>query len=416
MRTDGFVLGVNYWPRRKAMTWWSDFDPDEVREEFGVIAELGLDVVRIFLLWDDWQPAPDAVSTRCLDHLAEVCDAAAERELGLDVTFFTGHMSGPNWAPAWLLTDDPPEPGPAPRTVISGGRRVDAAYRNPFHDPVALHAAELLLRTVVGRFHGHPAIWMWNLGNEPDLFAWPRSAAAGRAWVRHMRDVIREVDTAHPVTCGLHVESLVQDNGLRVHDVFTETAVAVMHAYPMYLDWARDPLDPDLVPFTCALTEALAGKPVLMDEWGGCTAAPGEPSHVTSWHDGRRERSQFMASEEDLADYVGAVLPRLVEAGATGAMLWCFADYAPHLWSQPPCDEAQHERFFGLVRPDGSLKPHAQRLRAFAAQRPQLRPARRRVTLDVTPEAYYADPAGHARRLYRAYLGGAGGADGDGAA
>ena len=29
-----FTLGVNYWPRRKAMYWWTDFDAGEVREEF----------------------------------------------------------------------------------------------------------------------------------------------------------------------------------------------------------------------------------------------------------------------------------------------------------------------------------------------------------------------------------------------
>ncbi len=31
--TDPFILGVNYWPRKKAMYWWSDFDAGEVREE-----------------------------------------------------------------------------------------------------------------------------------------------------------------------------------------------------------------------------------------------------------------------------------------------------------------------------------------------------------------------------------------------
>ncbi|MFU8888010.1 MAG: glycoside hydrolase 5 family protein [Trueperaceae bacterium] len=408
MRDDAFVLGVNYWPRRKAMGWWADFDAEEVRSEFAVIADLGLDVVRVFLLWDDWQPTPDTVSEACLTNLGLTLDAAAEVGLCLDVTFFTGHMSGPNWAPGWLLRAGPPDPGPAPRTVVSGGRRVQLAYRNPFHDPEAWRAAEKLLRAVVGRYRDHPAVWLWNLGNEPDLFAWPASPADGRAWVRRMATVIRELDPRHPITCGLHVESLLQDNGLRVSDVFAETDVAVMHGYPMYADWARGPLDPDYVPFTCALTTALSGKPTLMEEWGGCTAAPGEPSHVMRWSYGGAERAQFMASEDDLADYVAAVLPRLVEVGATGALLWCFADYAEALWERPPCDEAQHERFFGLVRPDGSLKPHAEAVRTFARPRPRVRPANRRVDLDVTPEAYYADPAGHARRLYAAYLADAG--------
>ena len=55
--------------------------------------------------------------------------------------------------------------------MVSGGRVVDGSYRNPFHDPEAIAAERLLLETVVGEYRDHPAIWMWNLGNEPDLFA-----------------------------------------------------------------------------------------------------------------------------------------------------------------------------------------------------------------------------------------------------
>lgn len=402
-----FVLGVNYWPRRKAMYWWSDFDAGEVREEFALLAELGMNVVRLFLLWDDFQPTPDAVSSECLRHLTTVCDIAAEVNLGLDVTFFTGHMSGPNWSPRWLLAQDVAPPADWVRQVVSGGQVVDSLYRNPFHDPVALAAARLLLRTVVTELRSHPAIWMWNLGNEPDLFAIPNSADAGKAWVQAMTQLIRSLDPDHPVTCGLHVASLHQDNGLRVHEVFDATDVAVMHAYPMYLSWARHNLDPDLVPFTCAMVTALSGKPTLMEEWGGCTNLPGQPSEVWEWMAYGQPRQQFMASEEDFAAYVGAVLPKLVEVGATGSLLWCFADYIPELWDRPPCDAngAKHERHFGLVRPDGSLKPHAEVIRRFAATKPTVKTEDvRRVDLDITPEAYYQNPTGHLVRLYEQYL------------
>ena len=100
---DSFRLGVNYWPRRKAMYWWPEFDRGEVAEEFDVMASLGISVVRVFLLWDDWQPSSDSVSSERLRDLGVVLDLAAERDLGLDITFFTGHMSGPNWSPGWLL-------------------------------------------------------------------------------------------------------------------------------------------------------------------------------------------------------------------------------------------------------------------------------------------------------------------------
>jgi len=403
MEREPFVLGVNYWPRRKAMYWWSDFDAAEVLEEFTVIRDLGLSLARIFLLWEDWQPAPDQVSAQALEHLEQVCEIATSLGLQLDVTFFTGHMSGPSWAPGWMLRQDQPVP-PRIRQVVSGGKPVKCGYANPFTDAETVGAAELLLRTVVGRFKDHEAIGLWNLGNEPDLFAWPPSAAAGRAWVRRMAGLIREIDAVHPVTCGLHSKNLLEDNGLRVHDVFAEVDVAVMHGYPMYIDWAAGPLDPEFVPYLCALTSALCGKPTLAEEFGGCTEARGRPSSAWRWTSYGQPREQFMASEGEFAQYLERVLLNLVEVGATGAMLWCYADYVPELYERPPCKESRHERNFGLVRPDGSLKPHAKVIQRFAATNPVVQAARRSVTLDLAPEAYYQAPLAHAKRLYRTFL------------
>jgi hypothetical protein len=74
--------------------------------------------------------------------------------------------------------------------------------------------------------------------------------------------------------------------------------LAVMHSYPMYVGWMRNPLDPDYVPFTCAVVSALCGKPTLMEEFGGCTAPPGAPSQIWNWQAYGKPRTQFMASEE----------------------------------------------------------------------------------------------------------------------
>jgi endo-1,4-beta-mannosidase len=389
--SDPFVLGVNYQPRRKALYWWQDFDAGEVREEFALLRDLGLTKVRIFLLWDDFQPAPDQVSPRALADLRTVADLAAEHGLGLDVTFFVGHASGPNWPPRWLLGEPAVR---SPRPIATGGQLADRGYRSLFTDPVALSAARLLLSTVVTRLRDHPGVWMWSLGNESDLFAWPPDHHAGRAWVRAMVALIHDLDPTRPVTCGLHVDSLHRDNGLRVNEVFAETDVAEMHTCPMYSDWARHPLDPNFVPYSCAVVEALCGKPVLMEEWGGCTTPPGEPSQTWEWEGYRGPMRQFMASEEDMTAYVEAVLPRLVAVGATGAMLWCFADAATELWDRPPYQHWRHERFFGLVRPDGSLKPHAEVMRRFAATQPRVaRPPA--VKLEpIDGDAYYRDPKG----------------------
>lgn len=396
-----FILGVNYWPRRKAMYWWTSFDAGEVRDEFALIHELGLNAIRIFLLWDDFQPAPDTVSKECLAHLETVCDIAAASNLKLDITFFTGHMSGPNWSPRWLLGT------PRANTthqVVSQQRVVESGYRNPFTDEIALRAEKRLLRTVVGALKQHPAIWMWNLGNEPDLFAHPPTHDMGRAWVREMKNVIRELDDAHPITCGLHADSLLQDNGLRVSDVFAETDVAVMHAYPMYAPWARGPLDEWFVPYTCAVTNALCRKPVLMQEFGGCTALRGENSQTWAWTSYGKPREQFMASEEALAEYVAATLRNLHTIGVTGALLWCFADYVPELWNRPPCFESRHERFFGLVRPDGSLKPHALEIQKFAATQPRVQEIPAWAKLQMDADAYYQNPQQQLVETYPRFL------------
>ena len=402
-----FTLGVNYWPRHKAMYWWSNFDEGEVREEFATIKEIGMKVVRLFLLWDDFQPEPTSVSKEAVDNLVRVADAATDHGLGLDVTFFTGHMSGPNWSPRWLLGGDLP---PAAhqnwlRDVVSVGGITDKGYRNMFHDEMALNAERLLLKTVVTALKDHPAIWMWNLGNEPDLFAWPNSSDEGAAWVKEMVELIKSIDPNHPVTIGLHGDGIHRDNGLRIDKVYAHTDVAVMHSYPMYTPWSRKPLDPDFVPFTCALVAALAGKPVLMEEFGGCTALPGESTYVMKWIETNgRDHEQFMASEEDFAEFLSLTIPKLQDSGATGAMLWCYADYVPELWDLPPCQNSQHERFFGLVRPDGSFKPHAKLIQEFAKSNPQVKPIPDYAKLTVNADEFYADPLPHLVDLYKQYL------------
>jgi len=400
-----FTLGINYWPRKKAMYWWSNFDAGEVREEFAIIKSVGMNVVRFFLLWDDFQPEPTMVAKDKLDHLVKVADIAAEIGLGIDLTFFTGHMSGPNWSPAWLMGgSDHPYPG-LKKEIVSRGNVTQNGYRNMFHDEVALNASRLLLSTVVATLKDHPAIWMWNLGNEPDLFAWPHTSDEGALWVKEMVSLIKSIDPKRPVTIGLHGDGLHKDNGLRIDKVYAHTDVAVMHSYPMYTSWARQNLDPDFVPFTCAVTAALAGKPVLMEEFGGCTAQPGEPSHIMKWTETTgREREQFMAGEEDFAEFLSLTIPKLQDSGATGAMLWCYADYVPELWHLPPCQNYQHERWFGLVRPDGSLKPHAKVIQEFAKTKPQVKPIPDYAKLTIDPEDYYNDPEGHLVNLYQKYL------------
>lgn len=400
-----FLLGVNYWPRRKAMYWWEQFDEGEVRDEFACIRDLGLTHVRVFLLWESFQPAPDQVRASALRDPRTVCDVAAELGLAVEVTFFTGHMSGPTWAPPWLIDRRRPSL-PGQRQVVTLGSAAGAP--RPVHDiyatPFVVAAEDRLLRSGCRALLDHPAVWGWSLGNEPDLFCRRRDAETGRRWVRDRRAVVRSIDPGGPVLVGLYSLNLEADVGFRLEKVAAETDLSVMHGYPFYSRLARWPLDPDYVPFTAAVATALAGCPVLYEEFGVNTSWPDGPSRWADqvrW-DGARGRAYF-ASEEGAAAYLAAVLSRLLQTGSLGAFIWCFADYAQELWDRPPSDFQFHERFFGLVRPDGTLKPGADVVRQFARTAPMVRAPARTVALEESADAFYPEPEQELVRLYERF-------------
>src|SRR3954453_18771430 len=162
---DPFLLGVNYWPRNKAMFWWTDFDAGEVRDEFAMIRDLGLTHVRFFLLWESFQPTPQSVSPTALRDLRTVCDIAAETGLLLQPTFFTGHMSGPNWAPDWLLSDQPRRKNELRLVNLPRSTASPNTIHNVYMTPFVIEAEKLQLRTICKELRDLPAIWAWSLGN-----------------------------------------------------------------------------------------------------------------------------------------------------------------------------------------------------------------------------------------------------------
>jgi len=109
------------------MGWWSSFDPVEVETDFARIAASGLDSVRVFLTWEDFQPAPARVDRELLARLVVVADLAAGLGLALIPTLFTGHMSGVNWIPPWALGGSDGDPR---FRVVSGGKVVRRGLRN----------------------------------------------------------------------------------------------------------------------------------------------------------------------------------------------------------------------------------------------------------------------------------------------
>ncbi len=390
-----FLLGVNYWPRKKAMYWWKEFDEKEVKEEFSIIKELNLDVIRIFLLWEDFQPKPDIIDDKNMRNLSRVLDIASDLELLIIPTFFIGHMSGINWLPEWLLEDTPHDRF----LTYSSGRVIDRRARNIYEDKEILEAEKLLLDSVTGEFDDSPVIYAWDISNEIDNVRIPRTPDIGRKWVKFIYKTIKE-NSSKPITFGIHQEDIDRDKHFRVQDVARYNDFLCMHAYSVYTDFT-DPLDPYFVPFACLLTKALGGKEVLMEEFG-MPITQGKTRKIKS-ATGKHITEHYLINEKEAANWLEKTLKCLYEVGTLGALYWNFADYPEDLWDRPPFNTAIHERFFGLLRGDGSLKPTAIVLREFKSRLKLRRLKKREFPIEV-PNDYYKNPKENLINLYHKFI------------
>jgi endo-1,4-beta-mannosidase len=390
-----FRLGINYWPRNSAMAWWHRFDQREVERDFARIRAASLDSVRIFLLWEDFQPAPDQLSERSLARLVTVADIAAANRLSLALTLFTGHMSGINWIPEWALDQGVSD---ARFPVVSGGVMSRRPLKNWYTDETIIRAQALLAREVAAALRHHPALWFWDLGNENSNCVIPPTREAGRSWLKRITDALRSVDFNHPITVGLHQEDLERDNRLGPAEAARACDFLCMHGYPMYLNWANGPADEQVLPFLGLITRWLGQKDVLFAEFGAPAVAPGRTDALA-----RAQASGIpILSEDEGAQFTRRALAALQRFGFMGAMLWCYGDYAPALWDEPPFNVAAHEPFFGLWRTDGSPKPAIAEVTHIAGTA-RREPEQDYDWIDIERDHYYHDPKEHLRRLYRRF-------------
>ena len=155
-----FLLGVNYWPRKSGVRMWRNFEESEIDTEFAQIHEMGCDTVRIFPLWDDFQPIyelpgalnqprgigmrhdwnmtpgrnPEMIDPEMLRRFDLVLECASRHHLKLIVALLTAWMSGTLFNPTWR-----------------GGR-------NLFQDSFMLKYQMLRCRASVQRDAGRPEI------------------------------------------------------------------------------------------------------------------------------------------------------------------------------------------------------------------------------------------------------------------
>src|SRR6202011_937476 len=195
---------------------------------------------------------------------------AADAGLTTMPTLYCGHMSGVNFVPPWSL--DPSTPQGRFRTIAGAS---ESPYGiGDFYTGRLLEAQVLFARSVGTRLRGHPAVASWDLGNEFSNMREPASEADAAEWSRQLTAALQET-SGIPVTAGTHSEDLTRDRKLRLRSLCAPFSFATMHGYSVYSTFARDRLDPEVVPFLAWLAAGFSQKPLLFSEFGNPTCPPG---------------------------------------------------------------------------------------------------------------------------------------------
>lgn len=389
MTMDGYILnrknhyrkGLNYWPIDTGVYWWRTFDKGVVEEDFSRIREAGFETLRIFLLWEDFQPEPRKVSLQSINHLVDVMETGHEKGLQFVVTFFTGHMSGVNFLPPWMVQFGE---GDSRFPIFSDGKKRKGRILNFYSDREIQKVQKLLLGEVSEALKGHPALWGWDLGNEPSNLALPNSKEEAERWLEEMVSELKKKDESVLVTLGLHQEDLEEDRRMGPQEVARWCDFLSIHAYSIYASWTNDKMDESVIPFLGLLTWWLGSKEVLIEEVG-----------IPSSNHFKGEK---IVSEEVAYSYYERLTRWMNRYPFLGVLFWCYGDYSKALWERPPLDEAPHERYFGLFREDRSTKSFLPLFSLFQREKPK-----REIKWDwieIEPSEYFKNPKEHLSRLF----------------
>jgi endo-1,4-beta-mannosidase len=390
-----FILGANYWPAGKGVYWWREFELAAVKRDFSLAAEHGLELMRVFLLWEDFQPEITRVSVAALKDLVRVADLAHDHRIKILPAFFCGHMNGVNWLPSWMVESGRGDRG---YPVFSMGMIRKGKARNLYADREVWKAQKLLVHETTDALQGHPAVWGWDLGNQASNLINPPSRDTAKAWFEEMVTELRRWNSSHPITWGMDQSDLEEGGIPGPQELAPYCDFISLQMNPFQAKWAEGPMDEKAPLFLCLMAQWLGGKGAL----AGGLGIPTEPLLPYLTEGDRKKLGRAgLVKEGDAETFFEKSLDLLKSHGIRGALARSFSDYDSSLWDRPPLDERVGERFCGLFRRDGSAKPAARMIRDFP------REMKSRDLLwdwvDIRPEEYMENPGGHLARLYRRF-------------
>lgn len=341
-----FYVGCNYWALNAGAEMWRRFDIECIRKDMAAMKEAGIDTIRVFPTWSDFQPivpvftqdgALRNVTARegttiddngldpvMLERFSIMLDAAERVGIEVIVGLITGWMSGKLFVPEALY------------------------FKNVIKDPDALMWQSRFVTGFVNKFKDRRIIIAWDLGNEGNCMAPIYNASDGYLWTATISGMVKRSDQTRPVISGMH--SLDADPigkwTIKVQGELTD--VLTTHPYDYWVPYCLSDSIASMraVMHSAAesrLYSSLGGKPCLVEEIG--TMGP------------------MICNDETAKGYMRATLYNNWAEGFEGQLWWCAFDQSELDFA--PYDVMGCERELGLFTPDRKLKPFGEEIAAF---------------------------------------------------
>jgi len=282
------IKGINYYPQASPWNMYGEkFSRDTISKDFKIIKKLGLSSIRIFVPYEDFGKAH--VKSDRLNKLVEILDLAEAEHLKVMVTLFDfyGDYSVLNWT----LNQE--------------------------------HA-----RRIVSTLKNHKALLAWDIKNEPNLDFDSRGKINVLSWLNSMAQVVKSIDTTHPITIGWSNKesaTLLQDQLDFVSFHYYED---LSHLKDLYK----------------TLKSAIPNKPIVITEFGLST-------YKGFWN-------PFGNTEEDQLAYYKTA-QHIFKSENMGFMSWTLYDFTEipkEVVGRLPWRKRAQEHF-GFINKNGETKP-----------------------------------------------------------
>lgn len=341
-----FMVGCNYWASHAGTEMWRNWDEKAVREDLEVLAKNGVEYLRVFPNWRDFQPVWPLYDGREFireyrvheDKLPEnkyfidetmmqrfrlFCDIAEEYNMKLIVGILTGFMSGRTFIPPALYG------------------------KNLFTDPVALRFEMKFIEGFVQGLKHKKAIFAWNPGNECNNLSKTEDYNVAEAWLGIICNAIKANDPSRMVISGMHGLSL--EGTWRIDAQAAYTDMLTTHPYPYFVaHCTKDNFSQmrTLLHATCETKyyADISEKPCLVEEIGNL--------------------GNMMCDEETAAGFLKVNMFSNWAHGSKGVIWWCANDQM--MLETPPYCWNMCEVELGLLGEGRREKPLIREMKKFS--------------------------------------------------